>query len=258
MAYEFDGEKYEEASAHQKEWGRRLISEIKLRGNERILDLGCGDGVLTAEIAHLVPKGCVVGIDASQGMINAAKKHCIDNLNFILKDINVLDFKTEFDLVFSNATLHWIKDHNTLFSSVFRSLRDGGRVRFNFAAKGNCSCFLRVIHQAIKKPRYMRYFSDFDWPWFMPDVKEYEILAQQFPFREISVWAENADYLFPDTDKMIRWVEQPSLVPFLQKVDEPDKQAFRDFVVRCMVEETLQPDGRCFERFRRINLFAVK
>lgn len=71
---EFDGEKYRSASKHQKEWGSRIISELKLDGDEHILDLGCGDGVLTEQLANLVPNGLVVGIDASQGMIDTAKK----------------------------------------------------------------------------------------------------------------------------------------------------------------------------------------
>jgi len=73
MTHEFDGKKYEKASAHQREWGTRLISELDLQGTERILDLGCGDGALSAQIADLVPDGEVVGIDASHGMIEAAR-----------------------------------------------------------------------------------------------------------------------------------------------------------------------------------------
>ena len=75
MTYEFDGRKYEKASAHQKEWGERLITELSLQGDEQILDLGCGDGKLTAQLAELVPEGSVLGIDASRGMIEVAQKY---------------------------------------------------------------------------------------------------------------------------------------------------------------------------------------
>jgi trans-aconitate 2-methyltransferase len=68
----------------------------------------------------------------------------------------------------------------------------------------------------------------------------------------------NADRFFPDAEAMIKWVEQPSLVPFLAGISEPDRESFRDFVVARMVDETQQKDGRCFETFRRINLFAGK
>ena len=84
MAHEFDGKKYENASAHQKEWGTRLIAELDLHRTERILDLGCGDGSLSAQIADLVPDGEVVGIDASSGMIEAAQSKVRKNLRFLL------------------------------------------------------------------------------------------------------------------------------------------------------------------------------
>ena len=78
MAHEFDGKKYEKASAHQKEWCAKLISELSLKGDERVLDLGCGDGTITARIAELVPNGEVVGIDSSTGMIDVAKSNGIN------------------------------------------------------------------------------------------------------------------------------------------------------------------------------------
>ena len=67
MAHEFDGKKYTAASTHQKEWGAKLIHELSISGTEKILDLGCGDGALTAQLAALTPQGAVLGIDASYG-----------------------------------------------------------------------------------------------------------------------------------------------------------------------------------------------
>ncbi|MBM3163313.1 MAG: class I SAM-dependent methyltransferase [Chlorobi bacterium] len=98
MTHEFDGKKYEKASAHQKEWGERLIAEVSLRGTESVLDLGCGDGILTAQIADLVQQGVVLGIDASQGMIDAALSKERKNLTFCKMDINELNFVERFDL----------------------------------------------------------------------------------------------------------------------------------------------------------------
>ena len=72
MPHEFDGKKYEKASAHQKEWGTKLIAELGLQGTERVLDLGCGDGALTAKIAALLPHGEALGIVASRSMIDVA------------------------------------------------------------------------------------------------------------------------------------------------------------------------------------------
>ncbi|UCG47878.1 MAG: methyltransferase domain-containing protein [Phycisphaerales bacterium] len=259
MAYEFDGKRYRDASSHQKRWGGRIISELPLRGDERILDLGCGDGALTAELAERVPDGSVLGIDASEGMIRVAEKNALPNLRFQLLDINALaSLGEEFDLVFSNATLHWVKDHATLLQNVHNLLSDGGCARFNFAGEGNCSNLLKVLRRAMSLERFTVYFSDFEWPWHMPAVGQYELLVAWSAFQDYRVWPENADHFFSDADEMIAWIEQPSLVPFLASVPQRDKLAFRNFVVEQMLLQTRQTNGRHFETSRRINVLAFK
>jgi len=258
VSFEFDGKQYAQAATHQKEWGARLVAELALRGDEHILDLGCGDGALTAQLAECVPQGRVVGIDSSWSMISTARERRGHNLLFELLDINQLDFHKQFDVVFSNATLHWIKDHRNLLARVFRSLKDNGVVRFNFAADGNCSNFNRVVQEVMSQPQYADCFRGFDWPWYMPKVEDYRLLASQLPFRELNVWGENADRYFPDAEAMIRWIDQPSLVPFLVHVGGAEKERFRREVIERMIRAIQQADGRCFETFRRINLFAKK
>lgn len=258
MAYEFDGKKYELASSHQKEWGLNLIRELDLRGDERALDMGCGDGGLCRQIAELLPQGEVLGIDASRGMIEASLPKETHNLRFLLLDINDLDFTEKFDIIFSNATLHWVRNHEKLLQNTTRALRPGGKVRFNFAGHGNCSNFFKVIREVMALEEYSCYFKDFQWPWYMPSVDEYSTLAKSSGLRNPRVWAENADRYFPDTETMIRWVDQPSLVPLLPFIPEAKRSEFRNVVVQRMVEQTLQDNGSCFETFRRINLLAFK
>jgi trans-aconitate 2-methyltransferase len=258
MVHEFNGEAYRQASTHQKEWGNKIISEFHFRGDEHILDLGCGDGVLTAQLAELVPHGWVLGIDASQGMIDAAVRLRAGNLDFKLQDINALDYSEEFDLVFSNAVLHWVKNHPLFLEKAYRSLKHGGIARFNFGGDGNCVHFLKVIRSSLELPAYAPFFRSFEWPWYMPAVIEYEELIRRFPFRDIIVWGEVADRYFPDEAALIKWIDQPSLVPFLEVVPIMEKEGFRQYVVEKMLEETRQADGRYFETFRRINVFARK
>jgi trans-aconitate methyltransferase len=257
MTHEFDGKKYAEASAHQKEWGAKLIQELSISGSERILDLGCGDGALTSQLAALT-QGTVIGIDASQGMIETAKLHQGNNLSFEVYDINSLNFENQFDIVFSNAALHWIKNHNALLGNVFRALKSGGILKFNFAGAGNCANFFSVVKEAIKLPQFVRYFSDFVWPWYMPTVEEYELLVRGVPFTESRVGSENADRFFADAETMIKWLDQPSLVPFMKLVPDEHKEDFRQFVIERMVQKTRHADGSCFETFRRINVVARK
>jgi trans-aconitate methyltransferase len=256
--FEFDGEKYRKASAHQKEWGKKLIAELDLKGNESILDLGCGDGITTQKLAQLVPDGQVVGIDSSHGMIESAKKHEKGNLIFCVLNINDIGYKSKFDLIISNATLHWVKDHRKLLNNCHHALKINGRVRFNFAGDGNCQNFFKVIKEAMSDSRYRKCFEQFEWPWYMPVLNEYKNVVEDTDFVDVNLGEENADRYFPNTEAMIKWIDQPSIVPFLKHVSLEDKDSFRNFVADRMVGETKQEDGRCFETFRRINLSARK
>lgn len=167
MAHEFDGKKYEQASAHQKEWGAVVIAELDLKGNESVLYPGCGDGALARMIADQLSDGRVLGIDASQDMIEAALPKATANLDFRLMDIDDLDLADEFDLIFSTATLLWVKDHRRLLRNVQSALRPGGRVRFDFAGDGNCINFFEVIREAMALDPFAESFDNFEWPWYM-------------------------------------------------------------------------------------------
>jgi trans-aconitate 2-methyltransferase len=136
-AYEFDGERYRAAAGHQREWGELLIAGLELQGDENILDLGCGDGALTARLADLVPRGLVLGLDASAGMIAATRPLTRSNLRFALQDISTLDFEDEFDLIFSNSALHWLNDQPRLLAACHRALKKGGRLCGGFPGAGS-------------------------------------------------------------------------------------------------------------------------
>lgn len=256
--YEFNGEKYKKASAHQKEWGNSLIAELNLNGNESILDLGCGDGILTRELSELVPNGRVIGIDSSKGMIETAKKSTAENLSFVLMDINRLDFENEFDVIFSNAALHWVKDHGKLLKNCYSALKNGGMILWDFAGDGNCSNFFAVVRHLMQSDEYGAYFNGFEWPWYMPDITEYKELIGRSGFTCYHVEEVNRDRYFSNSDEMIRWIDQPSLVPFIAHIPEKLRAGFRNSVISSMLDRTKQPDGTCFETFRRIHIVAYK
>ncbi|WP_446786489.1 class I SAM-dependent methyltransferase [Macellibacteroides fermentans] len=257
-SFDFDGKKYKDASTHQKEWGVRVLGELTFRGNEKVLDLGCGDGILTQKISEFVPNGFVLGIDASKGMIETAQELRKDNLFFQLMDINEIDYDSEFDIVFSNAALHWVMNHDNLLKSVYKTIKPNGFIRFNFAGDGNCSNFYRVVKEVMAYPKFEEKFEMFEWPWYMPKIEEYRVLVEKFKFKEIKVWEENSDRYFSSSEEMTKWIDQPSIVPFLKHLDEKDKTEFRDIVVQKMMNATKQEDGTCFETFRRINVYARK
>jgi trans-aconitate methyltransferase len=262
MPHEFDGKKYKKASSHQKGWGNKVIAELKLRGATKVSwTSAAATGADRAVWRRWCRKVPVIGIDASRNMIETAGSLAGGNLSFRVLDINLLDYDNQFDLVFSNAALHWVKDHRRLLENVWRSLRDGGRLRANFAAEGNCPSLMRITKEALALPEYRGLFSGFEWPWYTPEPPAYEALVRQLRFTEVRVWGEDVDHYFPDSDAMIQWVDQPSLVPFLKYIPEAEGKSFRQARNRpkCRGDYAKETEGRCLrEAFRRINVAARK
>lgn len=258
MTYEFDGNHYEKASLHQTSWGERMVALLPLKGTERILDIGCGDGRVTQKIAVRVPGGEVVGVDASKGMISAARKHETDTLRFEVLEVNGISFHQQFDVVFSHAALHWVRDHRLLLHKVYQALRPGGYARLNFAGNGTCPTLIKVIREVMTHEAYAQYFKEFVWPWYMPTAREYQKVVSQSPFKDVEVWVEHKKRLFPSAAPLTRWIDQPCLVPFLAVISEKDKQDFRDTVIDRMLRGTRQTDGGFLELFSRIEVLARK
>ncbi len=256
--FEFDGKKYKMASIHQKEWGNTLISELKLKGDERILDLGCGDGVLTEQLSLAVPNGKVLGIDASMGMIEAAKDIIKNNIEFQQMDINEIAYKNEFDIIFSNAALHWIKDHKRLLDNAYQALKFQGILLWDFGGSGNCANFIDVIQEKIRNSKFKEYFRTFEWPWFMPSKSQYEELISSIGFSDFTITEVNRDRYFSNAEEMIKWIDQPCIVPFLKCIPDNKKTSFRDEIISEMMRKTRQPNGTYFETFRRLKIYAQK
>src|SRR5512147_1643215 len=115
MAYQWDAADYARSSSGQQQWARELIGKLHLQGSESLLDIGCGDGKVTAEIASLLTDGAALGVDNSPEMVSLARssypRQSYPNLDFQLADAASLPFESSFDVIFSNATLHWVMDH---------------------------------------------------------------------------------------------------------------------------------------------------
>ncbi len=255
---EFDGKKYRAASKHQKEWGNELISELSFKGNETILDLGCGDGILTEQLSLAVPKGKVLGIDASLNMIQTARTINRNNLTFAHVDINEMNFENEFDLIFSNAALHWVKDHNQLLKNTYKALKTNGKILWDFGSSGNCRHFIQVIQGKIAETTYAEYFKNFDWPWYMPSKSQYSKTAAKVGFSSCTIEEINRDRYFSNASEMIQWIEQPSIVPFIKYIPQELREPFRQEVIKEMLNRTRQSNGTYFETFRRIKVYAEK
>ena len=190
------------------------------------------------------------------GMVNdLAESKKMNNFEF---DGEKYKQASDFDVIFSNAALHWVKNHEKLLKNSLAALKPNGLIKWNFAGDGNCSNFFDIVKSVMNENAYKEYFIHFEWPWYMPSKEEYEKLIAKTGFSNVHITHENADRYFADCDEMVRWIDQPSIVPFIKCLPDGQKENFRNTVIDRMIERTKQPDGRCFETFRRINIKARK
>jgi trans-aconitate 2-methyltransferase len=189
---------YTRISALQAAMAEEVLSLLNLKGKERILDVGCGNGKTTAEIAARLPAGTIVGVDASANMIAFAAAHAGPaihrNLHFSVADARHLPFHHEFDLVISFNALHWIPEQAQALQSICSAVKPDGQVQLRLVPKGPRKSLEDTLEETRLSPRWIGYFQDFHVPYLHLTVEEYVDLAQRNGFRvrrthcEAKVW----------------------------------------------------------------------
>ncbi|MCC6446044.1 MAG: class I SAM-dependent methyltransferase, partial [Armatimonadetes bacterium] len=164
----WNAEDYHRSSSEQQRWAREMIARLRLSGGESVLDIGCGDGKVTAEIARQLPGGFALGIDNSEEMIRFARRsfppESCPNLAFERADASALAYDRRFDPVVSFACLHWMKDHRPVLAGIARSLKPDGRFLLQFGGKGNAAQMVEVVHRAIAAPEWRSFFEGMAFP----------------------------------------------------------------------------------------------
>lgn len=227
--YQWDAEDYHKSSSEQKKWGLELLDKIDLFGRESVLDIGCGDGKLTAEIAHRVPHGSVIGIDKSEDMIRFARElfrpEAFPNLRFTLLDACNLNFSHEFDIVFSNAALHWISDHLSLLQRIKKSLKRGGKIIAQMGGRGNASSILRVLDTIMTDERWARYFKGFSVPYTFYNDREYSMLLTSVGLKVKRAELIPKQMVHIGREGLAAWI-RTTWLPYIRRVPETLKADF--------------------------------
>ena len=235
----WDANDYSRSSAAQQAWARELIAKLQLQGDESVLDIGCGDGKVTAEIAALVPDGRVVGIDSSPEMVSFAagsfQGETAANLTFLVKEARALDFVEEFDVVFSNATLHWVIDHGPVLRGIQRALKPGGRMLLQMGGRGNAAEILAVLDQFPDDRKWQQYFPEAVNPYGFYGPEEYTRWLVDAGLTPVRVELLEKDMAQPGKEGLAAWV-RTTWLPYTQRVPE----AIRDEFVSDVVERYVQ------------------
>lgn len=246
----WDAELYEAKHAFVWKFGEDLLAQLDPKPGERILDLGCGPGQLTSQIAN---RGAdVVGVDISLEMIGQARQN-YPGLRFVLADAAKLEFTDEFDAIFSNAALHWMLDAAAVARSVSRALRRGGRFVAELGGRGN----IRRIEQAIAHilEDYGFKFDQYKRTYF-PSVAEYAVLLEDAGLEVRFASLFDRPTPLEGADGMKSWLQQFGSYYFDDIPLARRESALASVVERLKPE--LLVDGRWQADYRRLRVTAYK
>ena len=201
-APDWDAETYHRVSEPQFEWGRKVLARLPLRGDETVMDAGCGTGRLTALLLERLPRGRVLAVDQSATMLAAARErlheHFPGRVEFLATDLLTLDLERCCDAIFSTATFHWVPDHDQLFVRLFRALRPGGRLVAQCGGGEN----LRRLHQRARAlagaPALAPHFVGWREPWVFADPEGTARRLRAAGFIDVETGLEAAPTRFAD------------------------------------------------------------
>jgi trans-aconitate 2-methyltransferase len=261
-SYRWNAKDYARHSSVQQAWARELIAKLDLQGNEAVLDIGCGDGKVTAEIASHVPDGSVLGIDSSADMIKTAQsgfaKPAFTNISFQVANASQLPFENRFDIVFSNAALHWVRDHTPVLKGIFKSLKNNGRILLQMGGQGNASAIICIMNSMITTATWGKYFKDFEFPYGFHHPQDYHIWLDDAGFQSTDARLIHKDMRYDDRAGLSGWI-RTTWLPYTQRIPDHIRNEFINELTDRYLER-YPPDsaGRIVIKMVRLEVEAVK
>jgi trans-aconitate 2-methyltransferase len=203
----WNGRAYDRISAPMEQLGREVMDRLDLRGEETVLDAGCGSGRLTEVLIERVPRGRVIGVDASASMIDAARERLGDGADLRAADLVGLDLGGErVDVVFSTATFHWIADHAALFASLRAAVRDGGRLVAQCGGAGNVMSVHGAAEEAGTLEPFAPHFAGWLGPWNFAGPQETELRLRAAGFADARCWLAERPVTPDDAREFLRTI----------------------------------------------------
>lgn len=226
---DWNARRYHELSTPQQAWGQRLLERLELSGAEHALDIGCGTGRLTAELATRLPAGSVVGLDFSETMLETAQAWLRANaprVTLVRGDAARLPFVRAFDIVFSGATFHWVLDHGALFRSIVLALRRGGRLLAQCGGGPNIATLRARADALAAEPRYAQYFDEWTAPWYYADEETTRRRLRDAGFVDIEVWLENTPAPFESAETYADFIATVCVRHHLERLPRSERPGF--------------------------------
>jgi trans-aconitate methyltransferase len=246
---QWNADLYKAKHAFVFEYGNSLIDWLQPQSGETILDLGCGTGELTAQLAQ---KGAIVtGMDASPAMIESASAHFPD-IAFKVADATTFSFPQQFDGIFSNATLHWVREKEKAIERMYAQLKKGGRLVIEMGGKGNVQQILTALEKAMQQRGHS--YEPF---WYFPSPAEYTTLLEKAGFKidRVHFFDRPSKLVNPETG-ISDWLEMFG-GHFFASIPEKDKGAILQQVQHELAPQ-LMKEGELYADYVRLRVAATK
>jgi trans-aconitate 2-methyltransferase len=256
---EWNSSEYHRLSAPQVSWGKKVLARLQLRGDESLLDAGCGTGRLTADLLQALPNGRVVALDVSQNMLRSAREYLRPQfgkrVQLVAADLPDLPFESAFDGIVSTAAFHWVLDHDRLFRNLFRALRPGGWLHAQCGGGPNVARLRERMTTLAGSPQYAPYLANFPSPWFFQDAESAADTLRRAGFVEIQTGLEPALTVMEGRQHYEEFVRTVILRAHLDRLPDP---GLRDQYVAQLADQSAKDDPPFLLDYWRLNLTAAR
>lgn len=228
---DWDAATYDRISAPQQRWAAEQLDRLHLTGDEVVLDAGCGSGKITLALAERLPRGRVYAVDVAPSMARHTQEALGDRATVFCQDLVDLALPEPVDVIFSNATFHWVLDHDALFGALRRNLKPGGRLVAQCGGEGNIDAFRRTADEVARQEPFAPYFTDWRGVWNYAGAEETAERLQRAGFEDVHTWLEEKPTQLDDARTFAQTV---CLVRHLDLVPAALRDRFVDAVLeRC-------------------------
>ena len=189
MTRDWDAATYERVSDNQYRWGVETLDDLDLRGDETVLDAGCGSGRVTRVLRERLPRGRVIAVDASPSMVERARAELGDDrIDYAVADLAELRLPEQVDAILSTAVLHWIPDHDRLFARLHDALRPGGRLRIECGGEGNIGAVRTVLAELVEQDPWREHLGGWPGPWNFAGPAQTRERLERAGFAGVECW----------------------------------------------------------------------
>lgn len=251
---EWDAASYEELADPMTRWGAEFLGRVEFRGDETVVDAGCGTGRVTELLLERLHEGTVLAVDVSEKMVAAAAERFEDDERVRVERQDLLELDAApADVIFSTATFHWILDHDRLFHRLADNLKPGGRLAAQCGGTGNVARVLETAEEVMREDRFQEAFEGWSDEKHFADPETTKARLEEAGFGEIDTWLHEEPTEFDSVEKLARYLRTVILRQHVAVLPEGERDAFV-----LAVAERMSEQGKLVVDYVRLNILARK